>query len=162
MINYLLSKIYDRLEKASIKQKDKEYRKKFKIHPTARLGYLPHIIFKGNIEIGANSYFNSGKISTGYKSKVIIGEWCAIGHNVNIHAITHDPESATGPEKLRSSNEASIVINDNVWIGSNVIILPGIHVGKNSVIGANAVVTRTVPENAIVGGVPAKVIRHKK
>jgi acetyltransferase-like isoleucine patch superfamily enzyme len=161
MINNILSKIYERLEKASIAKKDKLYRKKFKIHASARLGYLPHIIFKGNIEIGANSYFNSGKISTGKNSKVTIGEWCAIGHNVNIHAITHNPDRATGPVNNRPAVEESVIIQDHVWIGSNVIVLPGITVGSNSVIGANAVVTKNVPENTIVGGIPAKIIRYK-
>lgn len=139
--------------------KDAEYRKRFKIHPTARLGYLPHIVFKGDITIGAHSYFNSGKIGSGRGSKVVIGKWCAIGHNVNIHAITHDPQDATGPEDQRNAIVGDIIIEDNVWIGSNAFVLPGVRVGKGSVIAANAVVTKDVPERTIVGGVPAKVIR---
>lgn len=162
MMQSFLAKIYDWLEQAANKQKDKEYRRRFRIHQTARLGYLPHIIFKGNIEIGPHSYFNSGRISSGQNSEVKIGEWCAIGYNVNIHAITHDPESATGPEDQRPAIEGSIIIGDHVWIGSNAFIRPGINVGKNSVIGVNSVVTRDVPENAIVGGIPAKIIRFKE
>ncbi len=52
------------------------------------------------------------------------------------------------------------MIGDHVWIGNNVVILPGIQVGDHSVIGANAVVTKDVPEYAVVGGVPAKIIKH--
>lgn len=158
----ILAIIYDWLEKGAMKHKDIEYRKQFKIHPTARLGYLPHIILKGNIEIGPHSYFNSGRISTGKNSSVRIGEWCAIGYNVNIHAITHHPEHATGPEKSRPVIEGSIIIEDHVWIGSNTYIRPGITIGRNSIIGVNSVVTRDIPENAIVGGIPAKIIRFKK
>lgn len=154
------TRIYDFLEKKAMEEKDTEYRKKFNIHPTARLGYLPHIVFMGDITIGAHSYFNSGKIGSGRGSKVIIGEWCAIGHNVNIHAISHDPQEATGPEDQRNAVVGDIIIEDNVWIGSNVFILPGVHVGRGSVIGANAVVTKDVPARTVVGGVPAKVIRY--
>lgn len=156
----IIAKIYNWLEQNANKQKEKDYRRRFAIHQTARLGYLPHIVFKGNIEIGPNSHFNSGKISTGNNSIVKIGEWCAIGHNVNIHAISHHPEHPTG--KIKPFMEGSIIIEDYVWIGSNVFIKPGIKVGSNSVIGANSVVTHNVPENAIVGGIPAKIIRFKK
>ena len=150
------------LEKASIKQKDKEYRKVFKIHKTARLGYLPHIVFQGNIEIGANSYFNSGKIYSGKNSLVRIGNSCAIGYNVVITAISHDAEIPTGPEDKRPFIEASVSIGDHSWIGSNVFILPGSNIGNNCVVGANAVVTKSFPDNSIIGGVPAKLIRTKK
>lgn len=162
MITKILAQIYNLLENASIKQKDREYRKRFSIHRTARLGYLPHIVFKGNIEIGSNSYFNSGRISTGTNSRVVIGEWCAIGHNVNIHAITHDPEFSTGPTDIRPAVEGDVIIGNNVWIGSNTFLLPGINIGSNSVIAANAVVKQDVPENAIVGGIPARILRFKK
>jgi len=161
MIISFLSKIYSLLETASNKNKEREYRKRFLIHTTARLGYIPHIVFNGNIEIGANSYFNSGKIFTGKNSKVSIGEWCAIGYNVNIHAISHDPDNSTGNENDRAVKEASINIGNHTWIGSNVFILPGVSIGHNCVIGANSVVTKNVDDNSIVGGVPAKLIRIK-
>lgn len=153
--------IYNFLEKAECRRKDDEYRKRFNIHKKARLGYLPNIVFRGNIEIKANSYFNSGKITTGPNSKVVIGEWCAIGYNVNIMAITHDIEKPTGPYESRPKTEGDIIIGDKVWIGSNVFIREGVKVGNNSVIGANSVVTKDIPDNAIVGGIPAKIIRFK-
>ncbi len=74
LIKRFLSTLYNYMEKCSIEEKDIIYRKKFNIHPTARLGYLPHIVFKGNITIGANSYFNSGKIYSGVNSCVRIGK----------------------------------------------------------------------------------------
>lgn len=162
MMIKFLSVIYKILEKASIQQKDREYKKAFKIHKTARLGYLPQIVFQGNIEIGANSYFNSGKIYSGKNSFVRIGKWCAVGYNVNIHAISHNPDFSTGLENERPFIEASIDIGDHTWIGSNVFILPGVNIGCNCVIGANSVVTKNIPDNSIVGGVPAKLIRLKK
>lgn len=89
----------------------------------------------------------------------MIGEWCAIGNNVNIHTITHDPEDATGPEESRGAKVGDITIEDNVWIGSNTFILPGVKIGRGSVVAANAVVTKDVPSYSVVGGVPAKVIK---
>lgn len=161
MFTKLASCFYRYLEKSSNKIKEKEYRKKFKIHPSARLGYLPHIVFQGNIIIGENSYFNSGKIVSGKNTFVKIGKWCAIGYNVNIHAITHDPDFATGLEKDRPFIESSVEIGDNTWIGSNVFILPGVKIGNNCVIGANSVVNKDVPSNSIYAGIPAKLIREK-
>lgn len=93
---------------------------------------------------------------------MVIGEWSRIGHNVNIHAISHDPDNPTGPIARRAVIEGSIFIADHVWIGSNVFIRPKVKIGRNSLIGANAVVTRDVPENAVVGGIPAKIIRFKE
>ena len=53
-----------------------------------------------------------------------------------------------------------ITVKDNVWIGGNVVILPGVTIGKNSIVAAGAVVTKDVPDNVIVGGNPARVIRE--
>lgn len=155
----LKARLYESLQAASDREKDSLYRQQFDIHPLARLGYMPHIVFSGNITIGANSYFNSGRIASGTNSQVIIGEWCAIGYNVNIHAISHHPDDATGPENARKAVEGDVIIGDHVWIGNNVFIGPGRRVGDRSVIGANSVVTHDVPPGSVVGGIPARVIR---
>ena len=63
-------------------------------------------------------------------------------------------EQGYGPEK-------TIIIGDDVWIGGHVIILPGVNIGNGAIVGAGAVVTRDVPEYAVVGGNPAKVIRFR-
>lgn len=126
-----------------------------KIDPTSKLG---DVELQGNIYIGKNTYFNSGQIITGKSSKIIIGDWCAIGYNVKILSITHDIRHPTG--KNKQVLEKDIVIGDNVWIGSNVFIKEGVNIGDNSIIGANAAVTKNVIANTIVGGVPAKLIRN--
>ena len=56
--------------------------------------------------------------------------------------------------------KGAVIIEDNVWMGDKVSIMPGVRIGKGSVVAANAVVTRDVPDNTVVGGVPAKIIKQ--
>jgi len=87
---------------------------------------------------------------------VTIGDLVMIGPNVNIITTGH----AMPPAERRAYVEAkSIVIEKNVWIATAATILGGVTVGENSVVGAGAVVTKDVPANSFVAGVPAKVIR---
>jgi maltose O-acetyltransferase len=157
----LLAGIYHLLLKHHLKEKRRDYLKKFDIDPTVRLPYLENTWLYGNIHIGKNTYFNGGRIVTGPNSKVVIGEWCAIGHNVNIIAWTHDTEESTGPMSERPTIEKDISIGNHVWIGTNAFIREGVTVGDNSIIGANSMVINDVEANSIVGGVPARLIKYK-
>ena len=161
MFEIVLSKFYNLLLESANKQKEKEYRKKFNIHKLARLNYPENIWFKGDIIIGAHTYINSGRFTSGPATKITIGEWCAIGHNVSIIGWTHDINMSTGDENDRPSVQKDIIIGNHVWIGSNSFIREGVIVGNNSIIGANSVVTKDVPDNAIVGGIPGKILRYK-
>jgi maltose O-acetyltransferase len=124
------------------------YKKRQILHNTAWVGN--DVTIKGNVYVGKHSYINGGLLATGKKSKIRIGEYCAIGYNVNILAVTHDINYPTGLNK--TSFEKDIIIGNNVWIGTNVFIREGINIGDNSIVGANSVVTSDVDENAIVGG----------
>lgn len=136
------------------------YRKKYNIHATVKLGY--NVTLSGNnIQIGEGTYINSGRIMSGVKSHVIIGKWCALSYNVSIWACSHDTINSTGPVESRPIIEKDIVIGDFVWVGTNAFIKEGVVIGNNVIIGANSVVTKDVPDNAIVGGVPAKIIKYK-
>ena len=84
-----------------------------------------------------------------------IGDGALIGHNVVLATINHD----LSPKKNRKNHYAPIKIGAHVWIGSNVTVLPGVTIGDHVVVGAGAVVTRDVPAMAVVGGVPAKVLK---
>lgn len=107
-----------------------------------------------NITIGKNVFINAGcKFQD--QGGITIGDGALIGHNVVFATLNHDP----APDNRSSMQPAPIIIGKNVWIGSNATILPGITIGDGAIVAAGAVVTKDVPANAIVGGVPAKFIK---
>jgi acetyltransferase-like isoleucine patch superfamily enzyme len=114
-----------------------------------------------SVEIGKGTYFNGGRISSCPEAKIKIGVLCAIGFNVSIMSSTHDPYNSTGLVHLRNVIYKPVVIGDGVWIGNNVVILPGVTVGDFCVIGANSVVNSDVPDFAVYGGAPAKLLYMK-
>lgn len=86
---------------------------------------------------------------------VFIGDGCQIGHNVVFATLNHELE----PSRRKFMIPEPIRLGKNVWVGSSSVILPGVTIGDNAVVAAGAVVTKDVPANAIVGGVPARTIR---
>ena len=107
-----------------------------------------------NITVGRNIFINMGcKFQD--QGGITIGDGAFIGHNVVIATINHSLSS----ESRRTMIPAPVSIGKNVWIGANAAIMPGVTVGDGAVIAAGAVVTKDVPANVIVGGVPARVIR---
>ncbi len=89
---------------------------------------------------------------------VTIGDYVMIGPNTLISTVNH-PMTPMGRRKHLGIAKP-VTIGDDVWIGGNVTILPGVTIGNNVVVAAGAVVTHDVPDNSLVGGVPAKVIRE--
>lgn len=107
-----------------------------------------------NSGIGINSYL-SGKICIG--NDVMMGPEC------KIYTRNHNYERIDIPMNQQGvAEEQPVCIGNDVWIGVRVTILPGVHIGNHSIICAGAVVTKDVPDYAIVGGVPAKIISFRK
>lgn len=107
-----------------------------------------------NITIGKNVFINSG-CRFQDQGGISLGDGTLIGHNVVLATLNHE----LAPEKRSTTIPAPIRIGKNVWIGANTTVLSGVAIGDNAVIAAGAVVTKDVPENAVVGGIPAKIIK---
>ncbi len=107
-----------------------------------------------NIEIGKRVFINSGcKFQD--QGGIVIKDGALIGHNVVMATLNHDIDS----KKRADMHPSPIIIGENVWVGSNATILPGVTIGDGSIVAAGAVVTKNIPKNVVVAGVPAKVIR---
>ncbi len=119
---------------------------------TLELNVGPH----GTLVIGDRVLINHG-CSIGATKLVQIGDRCNIGsQSILIDNAFHELD----PERRDQQPEsAPVVLEDNVWLAARVIVLPGVTIGKNSVIGAGSVVTRNIPPNVLAAGIPAKVIR---
>ncbi len=91
-------------------------------------------------------------------NEVHIGQHVMIGPAVHIYTAAHELLAEARNQGLEVAKP--IVIEDNVWIGGAAILLPGVRIGRNAVVGAGAVVSRDVPANSIVAGNPARVIRE--
>ncbi len=107
-----------------------------------------------NITVGKNVFINSG-CRFQDQGGITIGDGTLIGHNVVLATLNH----GIAPDERHDLFPAPIHIGKNVWIGANATVLPGVTIGDNAVIAAGAVVTKDVPANVVVAGVPAKVIR---
>jgi acetyltransferase-like isoleucine patch superfamily enzyme len=114
----------------------------------------------GYIEIGSKSFIGSYSV-IGSNEKVIIGEDVMIAQAVSIRDTDHAFADLDKPMHSQGITTAPVIIQDNVWIGHGAVITKGVVIKSGSIIGANAVVTKDVPENAIMGGVPAKIIKFR-
>lgn len=97
-------------------------------------------------------------------NKIIIGDGLLAGRFVYIgdhaHGSSIFEESNLPPSQRKLYSKGEVIIGNNVWIGDKATILPGVHIGNNVIVAANAVVTHDVPNNCIVAGVPAKILSH--
>ena len=109
-----------------------------------------------NIDLGMNFYANYNCVILD-SAKVCIGDNVMLGPSVTLATASHPLQPEQRLKDL--GNAQPITIEDNVWIGMGAQILPGVTIGKNSVVAAGAVVAKDVPQAVLVAGVPAKVIR---
>lgn len=111
-----------------------------------------------NIHIGAKTFINTEIRFGAPEAPVKIGKRCQIGPRVCFETVSHGLQ--VNEQGRRGSSSKPIIIGDHVWIGCGAIITGGVTIGDNAVVAAGAVVIKDVPAGAIVGGVPAKIIRH--
>lgn len=132
--------------------------------------YAENIFSANDVKIGKYTYGPLYVLNFDTNSKLIIGNYCSIALNVVFClGADHKVETvSTFPfkvkvlgEKAEAISKGDIIIGDDVWIGHGSTIMSGVTVGQGAVVAAGAVVTRDVPPYAIVGGVPAKVIKYR-
>jgi maltose O-acetyltransferase len=109
-----------------------------------------------NIRIGARTFANFGLVALDV-APIWIGDDVQIGPNVQLLTPLHPLDAESRRAKWESAQP--ITIGDNVWLGGGVIVLPGVHIGKNTVVGAGAVVSKDLPADVVAMGVPARVSR---
>ena len=123
-----------------------------------------------NTAIGHGTNIGRGLfISSGENFPVTIGKYCAIAHNFRIRARNHSIGFPCMQHHLLKdlgiaapvADKAGVVIGNAVWVGDNVIVLPGVHVGDGAAIGAGSIVTRDVEPYSVVAGAPAKELRKR-
>lgn len=116
--------------------------------------------FSSKVSIGD---FSGIGINASIGGKCTIGKYVMMGPNCTIYSRNHEISDISRPMMEQGySEEKEVVIGDDVWIGGNVTVLPGVKIGSHSVIGACSVVTKDVPEYAVVAGNPAVVKKYRK
>ena len=115
----------------------------------------------GKLFVGINTFIGSNSI-IGVNDSIIIGDNVMIADGVSIRDTDHNFHDINTLINKQGITTSPIVISNNVWIGYGAVITKGVSIGEGAIIGANAVVTKNVESNAIVGGVPAKLIRFRE
>ncbi|MBW9172461.1 Vat family streptogramin A O-acetyltransferase [Clostridium estertheticum] len=150
--------------------------------------YIKNVIKNPNIQVGDYTYYDDVNGAEEFEKhvthhydflgdKLIIGKFCAIAHGIEfvMNGANHQMCSVTtypfyimgnGWEKTTPTLDVlpvkgDTIIGNDVWIGQNVVVMPGIHIGNGAIIAANSVVTRNVPDYHIAGGNPVKIIRKR-
>jgi acetyltransferase-like isoleucine patch superfamily enzyme len=118
-------------------------------------------VHEGNVSVGAKTVLGQECTISAFQH-VSIGRECVIADRVMLIDFDHGMVEVERPIRLQGIYKRDVRVGNNVWIGYGACILRGVTVGDNAVIGTNAVVTRDVPANAVVGGVPARVIRMRE
>ncbi|EEU30727.1 putative maltose O-acetyltransferase [Limosilactobacillus coleohominis 101-4-CHN] len=111
--------------------------------------------YGANLKIGKGVFINSGVMFTDLGG-IELADNVLVGPNATIISVNHPLD----PQKRHTVEMKPVYIDKNAWLGANSTILPGVTVGQNAVVAAGAVVTKDVPANTVVAGVPAKVIKR--
>lgn len=117
-----------------------------------------HALVRGDVSFGAHCTVNAYAMISG---RVSCGDGVRIASHASLVGFNHGYDNPDQPIHFQKLTSAGIVIGDDVWIGANAVVVDGVTIGRGAVIAAGAVVTKDVPEMAVVGGVPAKVLLYR-
>lgn len=113
------------------------------------------------IDLGNHVFLGNG-CTLSAANRIVIGDHCLVSAGVRIHDNDGHPldaEKRKAGEKILPEDAAPVIIEENAWIGAQAIILKGVTIGKNAVVGSGAVVTQDVPANTVVAGNPARIVK---
>lgn len=113
--------------------------------------YGTNIKFGSNVHVNLSCYFMDG-------APITIGNHCFIGPYTGFYTASHPLTSGERNEGLEKAGP--ITVGDNCWFGANVSVMPGVTIGDNCVISAGSVVTKDMPDNSLIMGIPAKAVRE--
>jgi acetyltransferase-like isoleucine patch superfamily enzyme len=116
---------------------------------------------EGEVEIGAKTVMGQECTISAFQH-VSIGRECILADRVMLIDFDHGVTEVDRPIRLQGIYKRDVRVGHNVWIGYGACVLRGVEIGDNSIVGTNSVVTKQVPENAVVGGTPARVIRMRE
>lgn len=119
--------------------------------------FCPVILIGSNVSIQKDCHI-------GAINKIVIGNNVLLASKVYISDHSHGEITLETlklpPAKRQLFSKGPVIIEDNVWLGEGVVVLPGVTIGENSIVGANAVVTKSIPKNSVAAGNPARIIRE--
>lgn len=133
---------------------------KIELEGNNRIGMYSLFQGTGKISVGLNSFF-SGYNVIGINKRLVIGKNVMVAHCATIRDTDHSFDRNDIPVMKQKVKVSPITIGDDVWIGHGAMILRGVSIGEGAIVAAGAVVTSDVPARAIVGGVPARVLKYR-
>lgn len=116
---------------------------------------------RGILIVGSHTVFGH-HVTLGVRESLVIGQDCLIGEMVSIRDHDHGFHDADVPMRRQESLVGSVMIEDDVWIGSKATVTRGVRIGKGAIVGANSVVTGDVAAGVVVAGSPARVVRSPR
>lgn len=128
----------------------------------SRASIAANVRILGYINLGKGSSIAHNCTLSGFKAGIHIGNYVMIAPNCVLVAFSHGFSDLTIPMAKQKNVEEPIVIGNDVWIGANCTITKGVKIGDGAIVAANSCVNKDVPAYAIVGGVPAKILKYRK
>lgn len=128
-------------------------------HCGVNVNIQTNVLLSPFVHIGNNVSINE---DCRIRAHVTLGDDVLLAPNVSLLTINHCFDRMDIPIRLQGETEGTIVIGNDVWIGTNAIVLPNVTIGNHVIVGAGSIVTKNVPDGAIVAGNPAKIIKYRK
>lgn len=130
-------------------------------HVTLSAGWMPDQLDLAEriVTIGDRCLIGRGSTIVGHRA-ITIGDDVWTGHGIHITDMNHGYEDLEMPISRQHQPEAPVSIGSGSWLGHNVVVLPGVRIGRHVAVGAGSVVTRNIPDFSVAAGVPAEVIRR--